>query len=388
MARAAEIRDRDSLEVWLKEQGREAAVWIAFRAAARVLPVWWQWTLSDEAREREMTPLPVLRAVLTAGEAAKGHISEVKKAALQFSYSIHQGIDSTRATLSYHAANMAVRVSSSVHEPIVLSAALSAEAVDFSDAIFTDSDIWEAVSADAEALEAGEDLSRAPLWPGDNPLESKWQTVRRRATGPEWRFWLDWYQALLDGTPSRNPALWRDIALIDDEIWQQGPKAVAGEIAKIEEKYRLLKKLHDVESGLSGSGIPDRGGVAGAGIESRAPPHPRNHNNPPELLDNAEILREIADPVRVLKRNVTAARVELEQPKPDPARLRRFGREILDALAATLRYAGALGDIALKNAVAEFGKWGGRAGLAYLLLHADEIRALAQHLIEYAQKLI
>ncbi|WP_297768388.1 hypothetical protein, partial [uncultured Roseovarius sp.] len=70
MSESVDIKDRESLEAWLKDQPRESAVWIAFRAAARVLPVWWDAVLTEEwARERDLTAL-LLRSVLISSVAA------------------------------------------------------------------------------------------------------------------------------------------------------------------------------------------------------------------------------------------------------------------------------------------------------------------------------
>jgi len=48
MVGSAGIRDRDSLKAWLEGQPRDVAVWIASRAAARVLPLWWNAVLTED----------------------------------------------------------------------------------------------------------------------------------------------------------------------------------------------------------------------------------------------------------------------------------------------------------------------------------------------------
>ena len=50
-----------------------------------------------------------------------------------------------------------------------------------------------------------------------------------------WGFWIDWYEGLLAG---RAPdwELWREVALIDDAVWQAGPEAVAEAIAGIKRR--------------------------------------------------------------------------------------------------------------------------------------------------------
>lgn len=51
---------------------------------------------------------------------------------------------------------------------------------------------------------------------------------------PEWSFWREWYQALLEGNPL-DWELQRKVALIKESIWDAGPNALAAEIEKLRE---------------------------------------------------------------------------------------------------------------------------------------------------------
>ena len=64
MSESVDIKDRESLKAWLKDQPHEVAVWIASRAAARVLPVWWDAVLTEDwARKRDLTATPIVRSL-------------------------------------------------------------------------------------------------------------------------------------------------------------------------------------------------------------------------------------------------------------------------------------------------------------------------------------
>ena len=79
MVDVSDIRDQESLEAWLEDQPREVAVWIASRAAARVMPVWWDAVLTEDwARERDLTALPVSRSVLISSVAARVPTNDTK----------------------------------------------------------------------------------------------------------------------------------------------------------------------------------------------------------------------------------------------------------------------------------------------------------------------
>ena len=82
MVAIPDITDRESLEAWLKYQPREGSDWIASRAAARVLPVWWDAVLTKSwAHERDLTALPVLRCLMISSVAVFQPIEYIRNAA-------------------------------------------------------------------------------------------------------------------------------------------------------------------------------------------------------------------------------------------------------------------------------------------------------------------
>ncbi len=56
------------------------------------------------------------------------------------------------------------------------------------------------------------------------------------ASGPDslWTFWKRWYRGTLEGKPLDRD-LQLQVALMEDAVWDAGPKAVAEQIARIEE---------------------------------------------------------------------------------------------------------------------------------------------------------
>ena len=64
MVNAANIFDEESLRAWLKEQVNFISLQVASRSMLRLLPIWTAYTATEDARNRGVESLPVLRAFL------------------------------------------------------------------------------------------------------------------------------------------------------------------------------------------------------------------------------------------------------------------------------------------------------------------------------------
>ncbi|QPM92115.1 hypothetical protein [Pseudooceanicola algae] len=83
-----------------------------------------------------------------------------------------------------------------------------------------------------------------------------------------WFFWSRWYDRAMSG----NLLPWdlqRGIALIPDDIWRQGPEAVAERIAEIEARFEVKQKLCALQAERALQAATSRHGIGG-----NAPPEP------------------------------------------------------------------------------------------------------------------
>lgn len=86
--------------------------------------------------------------------------------------------------------------------------------------------------------------------PISNPLADEWdRSIAVLQETPGGSFWIDWYQRALDGRPQNWPLL-RDVALIDNALWEQGGEALDRKIASLVEEHRSA----DAASGPPNSG--------------------------------------------------------------------------------------------------------------------------------------
>jgi len=106
-------------------------------------------------------------------------------------------------------------------------------------------EVGKAVSLNNKSLadDRANQLLNKPLWRGFTDTDeaaciSTLQTFEQENPGV-WKFWLKWFFSVVNGTPMPLK-LQRQIASIDDAIWQAGPSAVAQEIERIELSYKTL----------------------------------------------------------------------------------------------------------------------------------------------------
>lgn len=228
MVNASEITDRETLRAWLETRPREDAVAIAWRTAARVLPllsvdykVQFQWSSTHHRN------FYVLRQVFFA------YCGESNNDAM-FIDAIEYAGGMFYSPISEAAYNACSTVTLSRNTRAVSCVSRAAEAVSGND------DIWNAIPFDVSNLKMHRRGWSLELWPDTPPewfTKADAETRSIWAREPEhWRFWTRWWDSVIEGK-LLNPDLLRDIALIPDETWQQGPGPVAKAIEAIEARY-------------------------------------------------------------------------------------------------------------------------------------------------------
>jgi len=339
MVEIADIGDKDSLRAWLEDQPQEVAVWIASRAAARVLPVWWKPARHKAwASGHDLEVLLVLRSVLISSVAAMVLTEGFRRTAV----AILHTLEHKPGTPPYAAAHGVVLATAGIYGPPAYPAAVAVH-VAFDDAHSYDRAsgraVWHAVRTDAAGTGNGGIPDAKVLWPeGRGPLAEQWDRVKARvAEAPEardWQFWTYWYDALLDGRPmlgdaARTRKMLEDIALIAPETWDAGPEVVNPAIREIWE-------LHHLRAEVAALRAEKERLLAG-----RASPEARSHNQPPELVDSEP---QMARQVEIIWGGLDDAQDELERGVPDKRRLQRIAEEMLAALKAVAGYCSKVGD--------------------------------------------
>lgn len=415
MIEIADINDRDSLKQWLtdwlrdngksEDEIRAITVSIAHRAAMRVLPLWWAYTLSKNTGLPNLSALPILRCNLISGVAALVLTPNIKKAlaaANAAAVTATNAAASVRGVTSMFAA--ATASISATATATKTAAVFAAETADFSMAAAAsaasstamldgDTDIaalslahatdrvntataWNELRIDCERIAAGQEIMSALLWSNaKNSFEIEWQAVITAAAAPEWSFWIKWYDDALIGGP-QNWKMMEQIALIDPDVWDAGAVAVSGQIDLIEEHNELASEVHDVRKGYEE--IQPQVAVLAS----------RFHNNPPELIEAEPLLQTGYE---IVWTSLVEAEEELEKDKPSASVLKQLGQSILEACKSIASYCAKLGDAALQKAAEEIGraggKWAVRSIAVYLIAQNPGAQSLASRLIEYAEKL-
>lgn len=228
---------------------------------------------------------------------------------------------------------------------------------------------WEEVFRDVEKVGVNADLGASSLWTNTNPLAalSERSTVVMKDS-PGGDFWIDWYQRALDGRPQNWPLL-RDVALIDNALWEDSGEALDREIRRLVEQYRLLAEVRRLKAALEAA--------QAAGIAHRG------HNNPPELIDMVSV--EVVSAMSEIAEQLDKAEQELQEQTLSPSRLRQIGEKLINVVTAALRYCVDRVDDAIKEAAKKAGGVAGLAGAAYLAGFGDDLTALGKALISFAK---
>lgn len=383
-----DIMDRASLKEWLDFQSHEVAVAIAHRAGMRVAPSFW-FMASRGNGEPDLSVLATTRSLLTSGVAATYPTPEVRAAAGTAS-SVDAASADAAADAAVFAATAAARAAAASSAGVGAAADTAAFAAtaaaarafatrDVAARAAADTAAWDAVRYDAsilDAVETGRAIFAHPLRPeAINQLEDDWRAVRVawQAAAPNWQFWIDWYEAALEGRPLRGDwdrhwDLLSEIALIPDVDWTAGPDRVNARIAELAAKHRLREEVDELRAKNARLRQRDVG----------ATPEHRAHNNPPELIE-ARAVREVE--IAALRAHVAVEAIanELRLSKPEPEKLEQSAIQLSDALGSVLKWLGSKGDRAVDKLI----DWGVPAGAIWLLSNQEKIAALISGVKNY-----
>jgi hypothetical protein len=300
---------------WLEEQPREVAVAIVARAALRVLPLIVHAPPGDAATFSSAIALSCFRAAAMAWVTAKypahgnklrgaaaaagadtaadvaAHVEIVARATDYPSISAHTAFSSASFAALFVAGD-AARGPRPTADMVIRMAGFSAAATSSDLAHFAEmaEAATNAAEADAALIESGgsrdksvalaAELAARPLWPGETPFwaAEPWAQLKPLllAVDEDWEVWTEWYEDRLAGRPS-DQELELARALLPDDLWQQGPKAINSEIR------RLIREARN-----SGTALPDERSLPtltpsaaifvrnGSGLIDIAPPGPKD----------------------------------------------------------------------------------------------------------------
>ncbi|SNS89822.1 hypothetical protein [Antarctobacter heliothermus] len=272
--KAKDIKNRKTLEAWLKTRPREDAVVIAHRAMLRALPFWGAAMGEDWARKGDLTALPVLRCGLISAVASTLPTADISSAtatataayaasyataAVAASYADATAdaadADAAAAAAAYAASYADATADAADADAAAAAAASYADATATADASYADATATADASyaaayataavadavADAVLLEAEGDVMGQALWPGATPdwfVEGEVKMLALWDTDPveRWEFWRRWWAGAKAGTPIDPQLQLAIVERIDEETWTD-PDKVAAAIAKIERDF-------------------------------------------------------------------------------------------------------------------------------------------------------
>jgi hypothetical protein len=283
-----DVSSSANAERWLREQPSTVLVTITARAAMRALP------LVSTGKPREIEPLlstfvlPCFRAALLSWTIANYsrhmELQQFANASVKFAddlFLISPNAVLSRASSVLHNAVIVARdayiYASNDLEAYRRTVSTGARAVTFCADVFAEAAADSATAAvaafaaaqtDVEAIELGKSfdqrisiaqaLIRAPLWHDSIPTSAGQAWARMQSilmnTGDNWEVWIDWYGDRLAGRVSADPKLDIACAMLPDDLWEQGPKAVNSAVRRLVEASRKppedASELFDVEISL------------------------------------------------------------------------------------------------------------------------------------------
>jgi hypothetical protein len=245
MVAMAEVDFSDFIQskTWFETQNTTTMTLVANRAAIRVAA-----NLSFASKEVfDVLTLATMRSLIITAVRALDlrtdinwtRIASSAHAAIQNNLSIspHPAINSLLRTVASSTAICIGNSRSADHSAQAISSARSSAHTAF---YGTGSVHTFAVLRSSQIFSGGNNLNTMPIWLSipvpSEILGNHEQFLKRLSIDPKWSFWHDWYLAVWEGN-FRNWKLAFKIIEILDEIWNDGPEAVATGIERIQAEH-------------------------------------------------------------------------------------------------------------------------------------------------------
>ncbi|MCH2075676.1 MAG: hypothetical protein MK180_02160 [Rhodobacteraceae bacterium] len=251
-----EITNREEARAFFDMHGSETCAIMGSRSVLRTLA----YLNCENDDDFNALATPALRATLTAACVGLGRIEDgdwlkeaARSAADNYPGEIAGETVAVSAALSAYAAVCAS------YYPFPSRAAYAADSTALLgsghfEEIFPAQPLFQALSADSTTIRF--DL---PLWPNGllpQEIAHAHERLLKKMSDPNgpWLWWRDWYLGMWNGTPTDWDFALK-VAKIDNEIWEQGPRAVADEIERLQAEYidQTLPQVETVEADSNGN---------------------------------------------------------------------------------------------------------------------------------------
>ncbi len=239
-----EITDDESLKAWLKTRPAADDDILAARIGLRVFPLWGWRMERDWAVKKKLTALPILR-ILLIKSISQGDKDKYNRAKARMAAALAAALAADADDAAAAAANVA-------HADVVTSTGYAPPYA------YAQRILWAAVSANASALQNGQDPSHLHLWHDAPP--DWWEFMMGEAIAiwdkdPEtWVFWRRWLDGMIAGQPLPFDLL-DAVASIGESVWEAGPEAVATRIDLLVQRRALRSEAAAIKAKLIEFGL-------------------------------------------------------------------------------------------------------------------------------------
>lgn len=242
------ITDEKSARAWLETQPHQVRVWFATRCALRALP---RLGVRKDSTTRGLAFVTCRATLISAATVTcpAAEIKELKKAANSAAISVHYAAAALSTALTVRSAALSVALAAnSAAESVALSVRPAAESANRSFALSIDRPtVHSAASTDTSAP-----LTWSPIWPDrqiPNAYAQTWTALKAqwKLDAADWSFWIEWYEAILNGTPLPWQLTQRIALKLTEDEWEGGQAVVGPRIDEIRDRW-LAEQLPQAEN--------------------------------------------------------------------------------------------------------------------------------------------